>query len=716
VKINGLFIKLFVVLTLLYTAAMANTNLSGMLKSGNEIILRPHNGHALSITRTPGKYLSKSSYDFIMINGDEIIYEDRNQVDDVYLIFHDDVQEGDRIKIHVNRGYFDYKIKPLQALPTIVKEVIEPEVLERAKRERSPLKEHKKRDVKKRTKKVESKKKALVPAVVPQEATIKPIIEPSVETKVKKSNAVLQNATTPSPVSESFFARFTQIFKDLVKSFSLTPISTPKESNKLNDKKVDIKEKKSTPPPKKPLKEMDKRVVEKGIKEHFDDSLLQQAATPTQGLVLKDRPKGVSLQTQGEHLQQEARIEESTFSKPKRGIGEDFSDQALQSEAKILKRNFTPQQPIVVDSTLHAQIEEKFQGLKREAPAFKSDKISKKIESVPSFKPTSTLAKEPDFQEMKTLAKENIPAFQTVQPQPSAVTNVTERAVDVAPIEEPASLDTIKKIPETTPSVEDKRAAYPDTGYKEGYETLNQQPKPLKSVTTPKPLPPVMIDETLPQKAEPRVDEEKRLVITKRIDKKEPQADPFAGRVLGHMDDRVLGTGYNGAATSAKLGVRVSKNRRPVSAWIEVFKNGTKQRVKTFYTSKTSKTKSVKLPAGNYMVRATYRTRGSKQQKTIKNIHLAEADSVTKNIAFYDGTLRVIARRGANPLYVKVIAYKSGTHRRVSYDFSSRTSGIAKLTLSSGTYDIEVLEHDKSRFFENVHIRGGKTKTINADF
>jgi hypothetical protein len=713
VKINGLFIKLFVILTLLHTITIANSNIAGLLKSGDDIVLEPYNGHALSITRRVGRNLSNSSYDFIMLNSGEVIYEDRNQVDDVYLIFHDDVQEGDRIKIHVNRGFFDYEIKPLQALPKIVKEVIEPEVLERAKQLPKAKKEPKKREAKREKKEkyqqeVTKPKKPLV-ALSPQQAPKTPLAP-----KEKEVSKHVENSSTP--VSESFFARFTQIFKDLVKSFSLRPVTTTKEHKEIVDNKKVAKEIRQEVDREKLQKHRDEEPLKSGLKEHFDDRALQQAAATKEQLPFNTTAqKGLVIEGD-DLLLKEAHLEESAFVKPKRGIGEDFDDQALQAEAKIETKAFHTPNPIAVNSTLVAKIEEKFQGLKQQTPQFKQEKISKNIEAVPTFRESvPTLPHRAPLEEIKDMQKESIPTF--TQKKPSPIVAVEERPEVVAQ-ERVTPLVIKEKLPTPTqvPAYEDKTAAYPDTGYKEGYETLNQQPKPLEHIAQAKPSTPVVIDETLPQNQEPRVDEEKRLVITKRIDKKEPQADPFAGRVLGRMDDRVLGTGYNGANSSAKLGVRVTKNRRPISAWIEVFKNGTKQRVKTFYTSKSAKTKNVKLPAGTYMVRATYRTRGSKQQKTIKNIHLAEADSVTKNIAFYDGTLRVIARRGADPLYVKVIAYKSGTHRRVSYDFSSRSSGIAKLTLSSGTYDIEVLEHDKSRFFENIRIRGGQTKTINVDF
>ncbi len=205
-----------------------------------------------------------------------------------------------------------------------------------------------------------------------------------------------------------------------------------------------------------------------------------------------------------------------------------------------------------------------------------------------------------------------------------------------------------------------------------------------------------------------------KIVITKII-KQQEQEDKFEGRVLGKTSDRVLGNGYNPNAATGKMSVRATRNDMPVSAWVEVFKNDTKHRVKTFYTS-TNKLKSVRLPAGTYMIRATYRTRDNKIQTTIKNIRLKKGKKLNKLIAFHDGVVAIKATRGGAPLYVKVEAYKSGSNERVAFDFSSRTTGLAKLTLNEGTYDIRVYDHKNVRKFDGIQITGGSTKPIDVSF
>ena len=250
----------------------------------------------------------------------------------------------------------------------------------------------------------------------------------------------------------------------------------------------------------------------------------------------------------------------------------------------------------------------------------------------------------------------------------------------------------------------------PDSRYQEKYKSLDKNAPQLSK--------PVELERTFNQRKKPVTvdDEEETMVVTKTIDKPKVPKDPYAGRALGPMDDRVLGTGVSDTAYTGRLGMRASKNKKPIAAWVEVFKNGTKQRVKTFYTSKSAQTKHVKLPAGVYMVRVSYRTKDSKQQKTLKTLHINAGDTIDKSLVFNDGKLKVIAQRAGRPLYVKVLVYKHNARKRVTYGFSSRTTGISEITLSNGVYDIEVLDHDDVLPFDTIRISGGKTNTINVDF
>lgn len=686
-KVNKLLLKLFVITTIFSTIIFARSEMSGMLHTGEKTIVKPQNHHALSITKSKGKFSSNASYNVTLMNSGDIIYEDKNQVDDIYLVFHDDVLDGDRMKIEVNRGYFDYKITSLLSLPKIVKNVLEPEVLQRAKNNKVSKKKPKK--------KVAPKKVKPSPIIEKEVEEVLPVqVLESDESKV--AVPVLQSDISyESPIGKSFFEKFTKIFEELVETFSFKPTT----------KNIGVEEE-----VKKEIQKSEKPSIPKSSLPTFNDDALRSAAGKSE-TTFSGTKRGIDTGFNDSALRDSATIEESAFSTSKRGLRENFDDSALQMRAKESQRVFTKPKEIAVDSSLPSIVEAKFSGVRSRTPMLYQEDFSKQAEQVPTFKTMKPIEVK---EELKSQI-EPIPSFTNpVREVAPIVEQPAQKVVlqEAMPVQMP--VNTYVATPQQqVPLSNDITEAYPDTGYKEGYEALAQR----RSTVVQKPVRQRVVEDTsLPQSMTmSSADKDEKLVITKIIDKQEP-ADPFAGRVLGRMDDRVMGNGYNGAAISAKLGMRVTKNSRPVSAWVEVFKNGTKQRVKTFYTSKGRKTKKVKLPAGNYMVRATYRTRDSKQQKTIKNIRLAEGGNVNKSIAFHDGKLRVVAMRGDDPLYVKVVAYKSGSRQRVSYDFSSRTSGVAELSLVSGTYDIEVIDHKNNRAFDSIRIRAGKTNTINADF
>lgn len=651
----------------------------GILHSGQDIVLTPKNAHALSITHASGYHTSHSNFDFTMLNYKDIIYEDHAQKDDVYLVFHDDIRKGDRIKLHVNRGHFNYKIAPINALPTIVKKALDPVVLEEVKRAKI-RKKRKKRKV--LLKKESLKKSELIP--VQESVVVTPIARPIVYAtpKAKPIQQVplrTKSQKEKSPIGDTFFAKFTKVFKGLVASLSSSSsVYTPKPKPKPIPKRVA-----------KPIKKFAPPVMS-------DDDLRQ------------------------------ASMQRDIYTSAKKELPPLMDDKSLQREASLEQRRvFVTPQAIPANTYLPIGEKRVFKGtLSPKAPANETS-LPTPHESLPSFRKQRPQL--PSEVASAMLTTEKVPTFQRVTPPKPREVVYKEVAKQITSYTQDRASVVQQAQPVTKPRVERKNVTpyYPDTGYKEGYESLNQasQTLPISPSIEAKKAAHIAVveDSTLPSNTSTsRGDdtEEKGLVIRKIIEKDEPRSnrDPFAGRVLGNMDDRVLGNGYDGATHVGKLGMRVSKNNRPVSAWIEVFKDGTKKRVKTFYTSKSRSAKSVKLPAGTYMVRATYRSRDSKQQKTVRNIHVKEGGSVTRSIAFHDGKLRVIAKRADQPLYVKVVVYKPGTHKRVSYDFSARNSGIATLSLGSGTYDVEVLEHNNNRSFSDIHIDGGKVETIHVDF
>ncbi len=271
--------------------------------------------------------------------------------------------------------------------------------------------------------------------------------------------------------------------------------------------------------------------------------------------------------------------------------------------------------------------------------------------------------------------------------------------------------------------------SYPDTGYKEIYKDIEKEVKKQeKIVIESKPLmeeiTPIVEAKIEPKKLEniPFKDElkeeepqfaEEKIIITKIIDK--DNSTNIADDAFSSIDDRVLGNGYK-ERENGELGMKVYKNSRPVTAWIEVFKSGTRDRVKTFYTKKGSIPKSIKLPAGTYMVKATYRSPNAKQQKSLKNVVIEEGQSVNRKIAFYDGTLKVKVTKGGIPSYSKVVAYKTGSRKIVSYAFSNKSSGSCSLILENGRYDLEVSNYRDKKSISGISIQSGKTKNIKVEF
>ncbi len=216
----------------------------------------------------------------------------------------------------------------------------------------------------------------------------------------------------------------------------------------------------------------------------------------------------------------------------------------------------------------------------------------------------------------------------------------------------------------------------------------------------------------IPKKKKEVAKEEPR-VIKRHVQPKEYKTEQE--QIPGRMSDRVAGNGY-GMSTQGKIKVKAYSNNRPVSAWVEVFKAGTSQRVKTFYTGKGGSLKDVKLPAGTYVIKATYRTATSKRKKTLGRVVLEEGGSINKKISFDDGTVTIKVKKSGKPIYAKVEVYKSGSKRRIAYEFTSKSNGVAKLSLGSGEYDIVIKDHSEVIRFDSVRVKGGKSKTLNADF
>ncbi len=652
------------------SAVLASTNLTaaasrGYLFSGQDIDLTPMDGYALSVTRQ-GRYRDEDTFDLVMSNKGEIFYNAPEQSDDIYLVFHDDVKPGDKIHIHVNHGTFYYKFEPIRALPKLVKSALSSEVLNKKPKKSKP-KTHK-RKIKKRVK--EQIKENIPKSSSNIAKTVQPKRSSMIQAKeTPKSSASTTASTheravvtpTPSPISESLFEKFTKVFKELfsTKERSKTGERTTVKREKIAQTKPKVitekKEPKTTPKPTQKIAKEPKKSLEDIIGE-FDTRELEHEATIIQNSFAQLPPELVKPTKRSEKV-----VTKQKETRPK------------EAPKKVVKEVNKP----IIDQ-------------KAQKVAVAHEELEKSVESLPIVTPPKPQTPQKEVVISKPVAvAASTPQPPKIKEQKVIITDTTEVKVKDATTQEDKFAGRV-----LGPVVKEEPVKeYVDTSYKDRYQELSPRQESSAKVET----------------------DEDKIVITKIIKSKKEQEDKFAGRVLGPTSDRVLGNGYNPNAGTGKMVVRATRNDMPVSAWVEVFKNNTKQRVKTFYTS-TSKAKSVRLPAGTYMIRATYRTRDNKIQTTIKNIRLKEGGKINKLIAFHDGTLALKATREGKPLYVKVEAYKAGSNDRVTYDFSSRNTGLARLILNEGVYDIRVYDYDNVKRFNGVRISRGQTQTLDVSF
>ncbi len=165
-----------------------------------------------------------------------------------------------------------------------------------------------------------------------------------------------------------------------------------------------------------------------------------------------------------------------------------------------------------------------------------------------------------------------------------------------------------------------------------------------------------------------------------------------------------------------KLKIVTLKNNTPIPAKYEIFLPRFSKKIKSGFTDPNSGEALIKLAAGNYDVRIIHRGSVSKTIKKFKNISINRNSVKELDVLFREGKLRVISKRGLNPLYTNVSIYKPGSNKRVYFDFTSRENGEVVIDLPAGVYDVVVRDHNIKRVFKRVRIREKKTYTIHAKF
>ena len=691
-------IDTFIIFMFLVVSGLSAKDISGVLSAGEESVFVPLQGSAFSINSDITSGIYDGKFNIIIRSGGEIIYEENNQEDDLYLVFNEPVSSGDNIKLNVLKGVFKFKVSHMDTLPSEIVDAIQqqaPKVYEQLK----PLHQRVQNEVQYQQPVIEP----YVPVVEPiptytpakiienddfDSRVVKRAVDPKdyIAEKPYEMNVPI----VPTVSQKSVEKKVEEVKKESIKSDKNAPNIISTTIDEINKKISSIIRFQSNP------KAIDKNEIKSDIKEVSKNSI-EKPSSFTQKTNLPNistsLPKNLQKVEKPSGLQNNL----PTISTPKSDIKK-FTPKVEQ------KNDFKP-----YESKIEKQVVQK--------PMFRETKPNIIVNSQPTIAPIPKMNNVNNFP-VSSIEKRDVqrPTFRDRKPK-VIVQKITPSKIIEAPKMKPSRI--LPVAPKIKPTIEPKIVEY-------------KEPQIVHS-TMPEPeiiIPPVA--------SKPRVikhtPSKDKIVITKTISakKKQEKVDKYESRVIKRhvpvedynnqeehiperMSDRVLGTGY-GMASQGHIKVQAFSNNRPISAWVEVFKSGTKQRVKTFYTGRGSSLKDVKLPAGVYVIKATYRTAGSKRKKTIGKVSLQEGESINKTITFDDGSITIKVTKNGEPIYARVEVFKSGKKRRIAYEFSSKTDGIATLSLGSGTYDIVVKDHANVKRFNSVKISGSKGKTFNADF
>ena len=161
---------------------------SGSLSAGEGSSFIPSQGSAFSIIKDVTSGIYGGNYNILIKSNGRVIYEESYQIDDLYLVFNEAVDEGDIIKLNVNEGIFNFKMSHMSTLPDVVVEAIKeqnPQQYEETKTLYKPRKEVSKKPV---------VKPVIEPIVAP---VVEPIVAPVVEPVI---TPILAPTIKPEPI------------------------------------------------------------------------------------------------------------------------------------------------------------------------------------------------------------------------------------------------------------------------------------------------------------------------------------------------------------------------------------------------------------------------------------------------------------------------------------------------------------------------------------
>lgn len=676
-KRNFLAFLLFVH-TLLFAGSVVTVK---KISEKEKITYYPKQGESFRVSIDLNRFVRGANYDIMMRNGKIIYFENKKQTDDIYFVFNEPVDRGDEILLKVNRGHFIYTTQSVEDLPKPIKKVLQVNEKEQKSKKASKTNNDK---VTIKTKEYCFDDKGEVfecksPSVAKMDSSSsmrKRGILPN-----ESANEQKQEPKTPNFIE--LFSKKLQMAYEKIKT-TLTSSSQKKaqeeikSSQKENARKEEKQEKESIKKEQSVQKKIEKTLPATPPKELLRENELitEKIDLPNPKIVNPPLPSSDSVAAATSVLK--PRIKSPSF------VSKIAQDSSIANKSKILtpelSDNFAKELPKVLKEDKSNQIAREYRpNIKEPQRISPYDNLNTPVaqpvyKEVPSSKILQRRLKESDISAAKTTPP-NLQNKEFVSATPiSQKTHESDVSESMNIKGDESNTHNIKK-PTQTRIVEVKKM------------------KPIAQ-------------EVANEEEEPK----DKIVITKIIEKK-PSSKSSTDAFPQRMSERVLGGGYKETNGMGSVSVKAYSNLKPVSAWVEVYQN--KKRVKSFYTGRS---KPVKLPAGTYVLKATYRTGTSKQKKVLGKIKLAEGQSIRKKVHFKIGTLNVIAKRDNKPLYVKVEIYKKGSHSRYAYTFSSRNTGIAHLKLSEGTYKIVVKDRAKKRTFNDIFIKGAALKSVVAEF
>jgi hypothetical protein len=695
-----------------------------LLKPGEEITFYPKQGESFALSKDFQHLEEGANYDVIMKNGNRLYFESKNQEDDMYIIFNEATDPGDVVLVKVNRGYFTSTIQSFEALPQTVKKVL-----------KASVKRHK------------SRKKSIQnqTAVIETEEFCFDAMGEIIECHSTKATI---NQPDPVPVEEknvfqeekhqSFLTSLADKIKNALSKITENLKTQESSATQVRqERSVSVKDTSKEKHFEKVKKTEKAKKAEKKPQPEIPEEIARSVQTP---LPLPQTPKMANPDINqynyiSDHeIKAGVKLETPSFQTlPLKKMDQ---QQYAQRELERTNRVAPPSMPAGANSIAPAIADKNIQVHSSVSPLLRSETLSKtaaKLSKSDNLRPSYT---KPVYQKPTGLPIErhltgvqpNRPQLKVSEPAIAGHTISAGTQKNKPVFSKTASMPVarMESLPVSAPQFASgqRGIASETTAGPEGLQEivrepqLQQAPSPVVEVkreslqklpkmqepqaVTP---PPVIAQSTVPEE---RTKPGDKIVITKIIEKKKKAV---VEEPIERMSDRLLGGGYSSQNAMGQVSVKAYSNRKPISAWVEVYKG--KRRVKTFYTSGG---KAVKLPAGTYIMKATYRTGTSKQKKSLGKVKLQEGETIRKKVYFNVGKLKIIANRREKPLYVKVEIYKKGSSQRYAYTFSSRATGQAHLQLAEGRYKIVVLEHRNKKVFDNVYIKGNASKTIRVEF